>query len=162
MIDNQLFIDGYELPKPLEKKEVYDLLEKIKQGDNNAIKKLAEHNIRLVISEVIGRFNNVEYDKKDLVSIGNIGLMNAIKTFDVSKKIEFSTYATKCIDNEILIFLRNIKKHEAVDSLDRTIDVNKNGKERKIEDKISNSTNIEEEYCNNEMHRLVREIVNEK
>ena len=86
MNTDEIFIDRHKLPKSLSKQEIYELLDKIKQGDEKARIKLVEHNIRLVLYEVTGRFNTVEYDKKDLVSIGNIGLMKAIKTFDTSKK----------------------------------------------------------------------------
>ena len=110
MNTDKLFIDDYNPPGPLSNQEVNKLLEKIKQGDECARKKLAEHNIRLVIYEVTRRFNSVPYDKKDLISIGNIGLMKAISTFDISKKTKFLTYAVKCIDNEILMFLRNLRK----------------------------------------------------
>jgi len=161
MNTNELFIDGHKLPKPLSKQEVYELLDKIKQGDEKARTKLVEHNIRLVLYEVTGRFNTVKYDKKDLVSIGNIGLMNAITTFDTTKKVEFATHATRCIDNEILMFLRKIKKHENVDSLDRTINHDKDGNELKIEDTLSDDTDIVEEYTDNETYRIIREIVKE-
>ena len=159
MNTDELFIDGHKLPKPLSKQEVYELLEKIKQGDELAREKLVEHNIRLVLYEVTGRFKSVEYDKKDLVSIGNVGLMKAITTFDTSKKVEFATYATRCIDNEILMFLRKLKKDQNVDSLDRTINHDKDGNELKIEDTISDETDIVEEYTDNETHQIIRQIV---
>lgn len=135
------------------------MLDKIKQGDEKAREKLVEHNIRLVLSEVIRRFSTVEYDKKDLVSIGNVGLMKAITTFDTSKKVEFATYAIRCIDNEIFMFLRKIKKYANDDSLDRTINHDKNGNELKIEDTLINDTDIVEEYADNETHRIIREVV---
>lgn len=159
MNTNELFIDSHKLPKPLSKQEVYDLLDKIKQGDEKAREKLVEHNIRLVLSEVTGRFSTVEYNKKDLVSVGNIGLMKAIITFDTSKKVEFSTYAIRCIDNEILMFLRKLKKYANVDSIDRTINYDKDGNELKIEDILSGDTDIVEEYADNETHRIIREVV---
>ena len=159
MNTDELFIDGYKLPKPLSKQEVYELLEKIKQGDELAREKLVEHNIRLVLYEVTGRFKSVEYDKKDLVSIGNVGLMKAITTFDTFKKVEFATYATRCIDNEILMFLRKLKKDQNVDSLDRTINHDKDGNELKIEDTIIDETDIVEEYTDNETHQIIRQIV---
>ena len=156
---DEIFIDRNELPKTLSKDEVYQLLEKIQQGDELAKIKLAEHNIRLVLYEVTGRFKTVEYDKKELVDIGTVGLMQAIKTFDLSKKVEFSTYAIRCIDNEILMFLRKLKKYESIDSLDRIINVDKEGNEFKVEDIISDNTNIEEQYVDNETYRIIRQIV---
>lgn len=109
MNTEELFLD-VELPKALIKAQIYELLDKIKQGDEEAIKIMVEHNIRLVLHEVTGRFKSVAYDKKDLVSIGNLGLIKAVETFDKSKNVEFSSYAIRCIDNEILMFLRNLKK----------------------------------------------------
>ena len=159
MNTGELFIEGYKIPKPLSKQEVYELLDKIKQGDEHARVKLVEHNIRLVLSEVTRKFNTVEYDKKDLVSIGNVGLMKAITTFDISKKVEFSTYAIRCIDNEILMFLRKFKKYSNDDSLDRIINYDKNDTDLKVKDTISDDTDIVEEYTDNEMHLAIRQIV---
>ena len=105
---DELFIDANNLPRPLSKKQTYELLDKINDGDKQALEILSRHNVRLVLSEVTRRFKLVEYDKKELVAIGNVGLVNAIKTFDKSKNIEFSTYAVRCIDNQILMFLRKI------------------------------------------------------
>lgn len=135
------------------------MLDKIKQCDEKAKTKLVEHNIRLVLYEVTSRFNTVEYDKKDLVSIGNVGLMKAITTFDTSKAVEFATYATRCIDNEILMFLRKLKKYKNIDSLDRTINHDNNGNELKIEDTLSDDIDIAEECTDNKMNHIIREIV---
>ncbi|MDD6879334.1 MAG: sigma-70 family RNA polymerase sigma factor [bacterium] len=159
MNTDELFIDIHKLPKPLPKQEVYDLLEKIKQGDERSREKLIKHNIRLVLYEVTACFKSVKYDKKDLVSIGNIGLMKAITTFDTSKKVEFATYAKRCIDNEILMFLRKIKKDQNVCSLNRIINHDKDGKELKIEDTISDKRDIVEEYEDNETYQIIRQIV---
>ena len=161
MNTDEIFIDANKLPKALSKEETYDLLRKIQQDDDLAKKKLAEHNIRLVISNIYKKFPNVEYDKKDLISIGNIGLLKAISSFDISKNIEFSTYAIRCIDNEILMFLRKLKKHENVDSLDRTINYSNDGSELKIKDTLSDDIDIEKEYTDNEMHYILREILND-
>ena len=158
---DELFIDGNKLPKQLSGKEVLELLDKIKQGDEKALEKMMEHNIRLVIYEVTHRFKSVGYDKKDLVSIGNVGLMKAIKTFDISKRITFATYATRCIDNEILMFLRRLKKDQNVDSLDRAISYDKEGNELKIEDIISDKIDIINDYADNETYRIINQIVRE-
>lgn len=79
---NEFFLEGFSLPGPLFKQEVYDLLNKVKLGDSQAKSKLVEHNIRLVVYEVINRFKYVKCDRQDLVSIGNIGLLNAISSYD--------------------------------------------------------------------------------
>ena len=76
------------MPKPLSKSQLYELLDKVKQGDINAIDTITKHNIRLVLYQVTNKFKFVDYDKKDLVSVGNMGLMKAITTFDISKGFE--------------------------------------------------------------------------
>lgn len=159
MSTDELFIDGNKLPKILPKSQIYELLDKVKQGDKDATKMIVEHNIRLVLHQVSNRFKFIEYDKKDLVSTGIIGLIKAVTTYDKSKKFEFSTYAARCIDNEILMFLRNLKKDEKVDSFDKAIAYDKEGKELKIENTISDGTNIIEDYEKNITYKIIREIV---
>lgn len=161
MNTEELFIDSHKLPQPLPKQEVYVLLDKIKQDDCKAKEKLIYHNIRLVLSEVTGRFNKVKYDKKDLVSIGIVGLMKAIETFDKSKKVEFSTYATRCIDNEILMFLRKLKRYQNADSMDRIVNYDNDGNKLRMEDIISDDTDMVKEYIDNETYGIIREIVKE-
>ena len=159
MNTDELFIDANQLPKPLSKSQTYELLDKVEQGDEEAKKIIAEHNIRLVLYEVTTRFKYVEYDKKDLVSIGNIGLIKAITTFDKSRKVEFSAYTARCIDNEILMFLRKIKKDQNVDSLNKQIKHDKEGRELKIEDIISDTSNIIEDYEKNITYKSIQEII---
>ena len=159
MNTDELFIDANQLPKPLPKSQTYELLDKVEQGDEEAKKIIAEHNIRLVLYEVTTRFKYVEYDKKDLVSIGNIGLIKAITTFDKSRKVEFSAYTARCIDNEILMFLRKIKKDQNVDSLNKQIKHDKEGRELKIEDIISDTSNIIEDYEKNITYKSIQEII---
>ena len=127
-------------------KEIYELIDKTNNGDLKAEEKLVLHNIRLVLYQVTHRFNLVKYDKKDLVSIGIIGLIKAVKSYDVTKKIQFSTYAIKCIDNEILMSLRKIKKDKNIDSLDRIIECSNNDNDKlKLGDVLTNELdNVEE------------------
>lgn len=156
---NDIFIEGYKIPKRLPKEEVYDLLAKVSQGDTDARQKLIEHNIRLVIYEVNGRFNTLEYDKSELVSIGILGLVKAVDTYDASKKIEFSTYAARCIDNEILMFIRRLKKEKCVDSLDRPISGEEEDKAIKLEDVIKSDEDIQTSYEGKEIYAQIRKIV---
>lgn len=137
------------------------MINKIKQGDTSAREKLIKHNIRLVLREVCNKFSNVKYDKKDLVSEGIIGLMKAANTFDISKNVEFSTYAIRCIDNEILMFLRKNKKDGNVDSLDRIISNNTTDDEFRVGDTLADDVDILEECVNNETYQIIRKIVNE-
>lgn len=156
---NDIFIEGYKIPKKLPKEEMYDLLSKVSQGDRDARQKLIEHNIRLVIYEVNGRFKTLEYDKSELVSIGILGLVKAVDTYDLSKKIEFSSYAIRCIDNEILMFIRKLKKEKNIDSLDRPIGGEGSDKKIKLEDTISSDVDIETSYEDEEDYAEVRRIV---
>lgn len=105
---NNLFIDS-NLPKSLTAEEINDCFEKIKNRDMTAREKIINHNIKFVINEVITKFSNSPYDLNELVSVGLIGLIKSVDTFDTAKGIKFSTYSTTCIDNEIYYFLKNGK-----------------------------------------------------
>ena len=86
----ELFISDCEIPKPLSKEETYRLFKRVNLGDEQAFKKIVSHNIRFVIYEVMHCFQYVLYDKSDLISIGTIGLMKAVRTFDITKNIDIS------------------------------------------------------------------------
>ena len=88
-------------PKPLSKKEEEECLRRLKQGDKNARDKLIEHNLRLV-AHVIKKYYTPNCDPNDLISIGTIGLIKAVSSFDCDKGIKFATYAARCIENAIL------------------------------------------------------------
>ena len=113
-------------PKPLSQKEERLYLEKMKNGDREAKNKLIEHNLRLV-AHIIKKYYGTKCEQDDLVSIGTIGLIKAINTFDPDKKIRLSSYASRCIENEILMHLRAVKKTERDISLNETIDTDKDG-----------------------------------
>lgn len=159
MYKEGMFIDQNGLPRCLSRQEVYDLFDKIRLGDDCARDKLVKHNIRLVLYEVNGRFKSVDYDKSDLVSMGIVGLMNAINSFDVSKGIEFSTYAVRCIDNEILMFLRKLKKEQVVDSLEKVISWDNKGNDLRIEDIIFDDADITSDYIENETYMILRQKI---
>ncbi len=113
-------------PKPLSQKEERLYLEQMKNGDSEAKNKLIEHNLRLV-AHIIKKYYGTKCEQDDLVSIGTIGLIKAINTFDPDKKIRLSSYASRCIENEILMHLRAVKKTERDISLNETIDTDKDG-----------------------------------
>lgn len=151
-------IDLCVLPENLSAEETYDLLKKVKFGDKEAKEKMLIHNIRLVLYEVNTKFKFVEFEKKDLVSIGNVGLIKAIDTFDITKKIKFSTYASRCIQNEIIMFLRKLSKEKNKISLEFNIN-----EERKLRiiDIISSEEDIEEDYFEKEKINIIRNIINQ-
>ena len=106
-------------PKPLDKDEETKLVEQMSSGDENAKIRLIEHNMRLVAHIVKKYSSTAEAD--DLISAGSIGLIKALNSYNLEKGASLSTYAARCIENEILMLLRANKKHIAVDSLDETL-----------------------------------------
>lgn len=156
---DDLFIDS-KLLRPLKTEEIHDYFEKMKKGDMTAREKIINHNIRLVINEVIKKFSNSPYDLKELVSIGLIGLIKSVDTFDTTKGVQFSTYSTRCIDNEILMFLR-MGKNSALDkSLDTPISIDKDGSETRLEDILEDATaDFVSAYENEITYNGVRKIV---
>lgn len=98
-----------KFPKPLTEDKEKEYLLKSKNGDIKARNILVEHNLRLV-AHIIKKYYAVNVDQDDLVSIGTIGLIKAINTFDMDKNIKLSSYASRCIENEILMHFRNLKK----------------------------------------------------
>lgn len=126
-----LFIFGYitngsSFPKPLDKDEEAELTEKSQAGDMEARNILIERNLRLV-AHVVKKYKAVGIDQEDLISIGTIGLIKAVTTFDVNKGIRLATYAAKCIDNEILMTIRSDKKLKNEISLQEPLGTDKEG-----------------------------------
>ena len=113
-------------PKPLKKAEEQHYLELAAKGDIHARNILVEHNLRLV-AHIIKKYYQNYGGQEDLVSIGTIGLIKAINTFDINKNIKLSSYASRCIENEILMFFRNSRKSSQDVSLNDTIDTDKDG-----------------------------------
>lgn len=113
-------------PKPLTKAQEKEYLELSAKGDINARNKLVEHNLRLV-AHIIKKYYQNASGQEDLVSIGTIGLIKAINTYDINKNIKLSSYASRCIENEILMHFRNGRKSAQDVSLNDTIDTDKDG-----------------------------------
>ena len=135
---------GGSFPKPLSKKDEEYYLERLKEGDNEARNKLVEHNLRLV-AHIIKKYYGTKCEQDDLVSIGTIGLIKAINTFKPDKKIRLSSYASRCIENEILMHLRAVKKTERDVSLNETIDTDKDGNPLTLIDIMKVDDNILDE-----------------
>lgn len=128
-------------PKPLSKAEEREYLLKASEGDIDARNKLVEHNLRLV-AHIIKKYYSSRSDQDDLVSIGTIGLIKAINTFDLNKNIKLSSYASRCIENEILMYFRNLKKTSHDISLNEAIDTDKDGNPLTLIDVLSTDDNI--------------------
>lgn len=157
-------------PKPLSAKEEKECLIKSSEGDINARNKLVEHNLRLV-AHIIKKYYSSQNEQDDLVSIGTIGLIKAINTFDINKNIKLSSYASRCIENEILMHFRNIKKTSNDISLNETIDTDKDGNPLSLIDILSTDDNILDslntklninkiyEYINSELDEREKKVI---
>ncbi|EOU1464387.1 RNA polymerase sporulation sigma factor SigK [Clostridium perfringens] len=147
LVGSKIFLTGYvtgnsTFPKPLNEKEEKIYLEKLKDGDVEAKRVLVERNLRLVAHIVKKYSSNYQNSKEmdDLISIGTIGLIKAIDSFDTNKGIRLATYAAKCIDNEILMFFRNTKKTKGEVFLQDPIGVDKEGNEICLIDILSSDS----------------------
>jgi RNA polymerase sporulation-specific sigma factor len=128
------YVGGSEaLPPPLTREEEQYLLEKLPSGDQSVRSMLIERNLRLVVY-IARKFENTGINIEDLVSIGTIGLIKAVNTFDPSKKIKLATYASRCIENEILMYLRRNNKLRSEVSLDEPLNVDWDGNELLLSD----------------------------
>ena len=132
-------------PKALSEKEESVLLDKmINDNDINAKNKLIEHNLRLV-AHIIKKYYSKGYEQDDLISVGTIGLIKGINTFKPDKNVKLATYASRCIDNEILMYMRSAKKQSLDISLSEPIDSDKDGNSLTLVDVIADDVNIEED-----------------
>ncbi len=137
------------LPPPLTREEESSLLEQLKTGDEQVRTSLIERNLRLVVY-IARKFENTGLAVDDLVSIGTIGLIKAVNTFDPHKNIKLATYASKCIENEILMYLRRNNKLKAEISFDEPLNVDWDGNELLLSDVLGTEDdlvirNLEEE-----------------
>ena len=132
---------GGSFPKPLSEKQEKIYLERCANGDKEARNKLVEHNLRLV-AHIIKKYYGAQSEQDDLVSIGTIGLIKAVDTYDMNKNIRLSSYASRCIENEILMHFRNAKKSAQDISLNETIDTDKDGNPLTLLDIMAVDDNI--------------------
>ena len=140
---NEVFFVGStdKLPEPLSKEEEERLVNEFHNGNLKAKDKLIEHNLRLVVY-LSKKYENTKIDLEDLVSIGSIGLIKGINTYKGDKNIKLATYASRCIDNEILMYLRKNKKRRADVSLDESLSYDKEGNELTLEDVLGTEEDI--------------------
>ena len=136
--------NGSSFPKPLSSKDERMYLEKMANGDKNARAVIIERNLRLV-SHIVKKYYAKTDDTDDLISIGTIGLIKAIDTFDYTKGTRLATYASRCIENEILMQFRALKKQANDTFLGDTIDIDKDGNPLTVEDIIADPRNIAED-----------------
>ena len=136
------YVGGSEnLPAPLSPEEEEKEIIKLDKGDDSARKTLVEHNLRLVVY-IAKKFENTGVGIEDLVSIGTIGLMKAINTFNMEKKIKLATYASRCIENEILMYLRRSNRIKTEISIDEPLNQDSDGNELLLSDILGTDEDI--------------------
>ena len=118
--------NGRSFPPPLDSAEEKEFFRKARAGDAKAREKLIEHNLRLV-AHIVKKYYSSSASTEDLMSIGTIGLIKAIDSFDINKGARFATYASKCLQNEILMYFRSLKKTGNEVSINEAIDMDKDG-----------------------------------
>ena len=139
---NLYYIGGSDvLPPPLKGQEEQETLERLELGDDGAKQKLIEHNLRLVVF-IAGRFESAGTNLEDLISIGTIGLIKAVGTYRRDKNIKLATYASRCIENEILMHIRKISGQKAEISLDEPINMDYDGNELLLSDILGTDENV--------------------
>ena len=148
--------------KPLSPEEEKKYFEKMKKGDKLAEEILIKHNLRLV-AHIAKKYKNSPISMEDLISIGSIGLMKAIKSFTYEKGNSFSTYASRCIDNEILMTFRSDKKEASTVYLDEVISVDKDGNNLSLYEILKDDSKpIDEQVENKIIYKKIEKIINEK
>ena len=140
---NYIFYVGSSdiLPPPLDKEEEIKYVELSQNGDIEARNKLIEHNLRLVVF-LAKKYENTTVDLEDLVSIGTIGLIKGVNTYKLDKNIKLATYVSRCIDNEILMYLRKIKRKKGEISFEDSLSFDAEGNELHLEDVLGTDSDI--------------------
>ena len=159
-IEKIFYVGGSDnLPAPLSSKEEEEAIKKLDKGDDDARKLLVEHNLRLVVY-IAKKFENTGVGIEDLVSIGTIGLMKAINTFNSEKKIKLATYASRCIENEILMFLRKNNKTKGEVSIDEPLNKDSDGNELLLSDILGTDPDVTYRKLEDEVDmKLLKEAI---
>ena len=152
---------GGSFPKPLSAAEERMWLERYARGDQEARNVLIEHNLRLV-SHIIKKYYVQSADQEDLISIGTIGLIKGISSFDPSKGAKLATYAARCIENEILMYFRAQKKLQGEVSLSDSIDMDKEGNALQLMDVVGVDDTMLEDLHDRDSAEKVRRLVQER
>ena len=154
------YIGGSQtLPPPLEPKEEAEVLKRLEKNDNEARKILVERNLRLVVY-IAKKFENTGIGIEDLISIGTIGLMKGVNTFNTDKKIKLATYASRCIENEILMYLRRNNKIRSEVSIDEPLNQDGDGNELLLSDILGTESDVTSRRIEDEIDKkLLREAI---
>ena len=143
-----------KLPEPLSKEDETFYVLKSMEGDMEARAKLIEHNLRLVVF-LSKKYENTKIDLEDLVSIGTIGLIKGVNTYKLDKNIKLATYASRCIDNEILMFLRKNKKRKGEVSFEDSLSYDQDGNELHLEDILGTDSDIVTKNLEDETDKML-------
>ncbi len=156
------YINGPEtLPPPLNQEEEYECLTKLEQGDHSAKNTLVEHNLRLVVY-IAKKYENTGIGIEDLISIGTIGLIKGINTFNPAKNIKLATYASRCIENEILMYIRKTNNQKCEISIDEPINVDWDGNELLLSDILgSDGDSVYSDIESDEDRKIVKRAIDE-
>ncbi len=147
------YIGGSDvLPPPLSSDEEYRMLKAYAEGSQEARSVLIEHNLRLVVY-IAKKFENAGVNVEDLISIGTIGLIKAVNTFKLDKKIKLATYASRCIENEILMYLRRNTRLKSEVSLDEPLNVDWDGNELLLSDILGTENDVVSQRLEEEVNR---------
>lgn len=151
---NECFYIGStdKLPPPLSKEEELKCLIECKKGDMEAKNKLIEHNLRLVVF-LAKKYESTGYEMEDLISIGSIGLIKGIETYKIDKNIKLATYASRCISNEILMYIRKNKKRKKEVSLEDSLNYDNEGNELHLEDVLGTENDLVSDSYEREVER---------
>lgn len=132
---------GEVLPSPYTIEEETEMLKKLEDGDKQVADKLIEHNLRLVVY-IAKRFQNTGIDMDDLISVGTIGLIKAVSGFSVDKNVKLATFASRCIENEILMYLRRASKIKSEVSFDEPLNFDSEGNELLLSDVMGTDSDL--------------------
>lgn len=149
------------MPPPLDNEEEEKLLEKLEEGNNEARQILVERNLRLVVY-IAKKFENTGMDLEDLISIGTIGLMKSVNTFNKGKNIKLATYASRCIENEILMQLRRRSRIKNEVSIDEPLNKDSDGNELLLSDILGTDNDITSKGIEDEVDKKLLKIAIEK
>lgn len=152
-------------PKPLSAKQEREYFEKMSAGDRSARDKLIEHNLRLV-AHIIKKYYSASSDQEDLISIGTIGLIKAVSTFDYTKGCRFATYGSRCVENEILMHFRSLKKTASDVYFEEPVEADKDGNSLCLIDIISDGQDVGDKIeliiKSEQLYKFISEFLDER
>lgn len=157
--NSKVYYTSTAFPEPLSQEEEEKYINLMLEGDTNARNILIEHNLRLV-AHVAKKYTNYQKDSDELISIGTVGLIKGISTYKNTKGSRLATYTARCIDNEILMYLRSAKKLQNNISLQSAVGIDKEGNEVTLEEKLADPTpSVEETLSSNAEQKVLQSLI---